>query len=102
MVVGLLGVDVAMHPPDVILDGQGLGTEKTSVNATLIEDVLKQEVEQISATPTVMAKPVLRVGRLQGFAMSVAEAMKMESVAYAFQAQLGYRPDEIKISLFNE
>src|SRR3954447_13172357 len=101
MVVGLLGVDVAMHPPDVILDGQGLGTEKTSVNAALIEDVLKQEVERVSSTPTVMAKPVIRVGRMQSFAMTVAQAVKMESVAYALQAQLGYHPDEIKISLFN-
>jgi tetratricopeptide (TPR) repeat protein len=34
--------------------------------------------------------------------MSLAEALKMQSVAYALQAQLGSRPDQIKISLFGE
>jgi len=103
LVVGFLSVDAAMHPPDAILEAEAIGTfEKTTLTAALVDDVLNQEVQRISATPSVMTRPVIRVGRLQGLAMSVAEALKMQSVAYALQAQLGYRPDQIKLSLFGE
>jgi tetratricopeptide (TPR) repeat protein len=101
--LGFLGVDAVMHHPDVILQSEASGTfEKTTVNADLVNDVMKEEVERISATPTVMTKPVVRVGRLEGIAMSVSEAFKMQSIAYALQAQLGYSSDEIKLSLFGE
>lgn len=103
LVIGFFGVDAAMHPPDVILEAQATGTfEKTTVNVDLVDDVLKQEVLRVASTPTVMTKPVIRVGRLQGLAMSMAEATKTQAVAYALQAQIGYRSDEIKVSLFAE
>lgn len=101
--LGFLGFDAVMHHPDVILQSEASGTfEKTTINVDLVNDVLKHEVERISATPTVMTKPVVRVGRLEGIAMSVSEALKMQSVAYALQAQVGYPSDEIKLSLFGE
>jgi tetratricopeptide (TPR) repeat protein len=102
-VLGYLGVDAAMHPPDVIFEAQTVGTfDKTTISTGLVDEVMKHEVQRISATPTVMTKPVMRIGRLEGLAMSLAEATKLQSVAYALQAQLGHRPDEIKISLFGE
>jgi len=103
LAIGFLGVDAAMHPPDAILEAEAIGTfEKTSINVDLVNEVLNQEADRISATPTVMTRPVIRVGRLPGLAMSVAEAMKLQAVAYALQAQLGYRPDQIKVSLYGE
>jgi len=103
LVIGFFGVDAAVHPPDVILEAQATGTfDKTAINVDLVDDVLKQEVLRIASTPTVMTKPVIRVGRLQDLAMSLAEATKTQAVAYALQAQLGYRSDEIKVSLFAE
>ncbi len=103
LMVGYLGFDAAMHPPDAILEAEAIGTfEKTTINVALVDDVLNQEAQRIAVTPTVMTRPVIRVGRLEGLAMGVAEAMKMQAVAYALQAQLGYRPDQIKVSLFGE
>ena len=103
LAIGFLGFDAAIHTPDTILEAEAIGTfDKTTVNAGLVNDVMSQTVQEISATPTVMTRPVIRVGRLQGLAMSLAQSVKMESVAYALQAQLGYRPDEIKISLYGE
>jgi tetratricopeptide (TPR) repeat protein len=103
LLFGFLGVDAVVHHPDVILEAQASGTfEKTTISVDLVDDVLRQEVERISATPTIMTKPVIRVGRLEGLAMSVSEALKMQALAYALQAQVGYRPDEIKLSLYAE
>jgi tetratricopeptide (TPR) repeat protein len=103
LLFGFLGVDAIVHHPDVILEAQSTGVfEKTNISVDLVNDVLRQEVERISATPTVMTKPVIRVGRLEGLAMSVSEALKMQALAYALQAQVGYRPDEIKLSLYAE
>ena len=103
LIVGFLGVDTAMHPPDAILQGEAIGTFKnTTVNASMVADVLNEEVDRISSTPTVMTRPVIRVGQLKGLAMSIATSMKLEQVAYAFQAQLGYQIDDIKLSLYDE
>jgi tetratricopeptide (TPR) repeat protein len=101
LLFGYLGVDAALHPPDAILEAEAVGTFAT-IKSGLVDEVLRQEVERIAATPTVMTKPVMRVGRLEGLAMSLAEAANMQSVAYALQAQLGSRPDQIKFTLFGE
>jgi tetratricopeptide (TPR) repeat protein len=101
--VGYLGLDAAIHPPDAILEAETTGTfEKTSISVTLVEDVLNQTVQQIESTPSVMTRPAIRVGRLQGLAMSVAEALKLQAVAYALQAQLGYQTDQIKLTVYGE
>ena len=103
LLVGFLGVDAAMHPPDAILVGEASGSFKdTTINGTMVTDVLTEEAARISSTPTLMTRPVIRVGLNQGVAMSIAESMKMEKVAYALQAQLGHQPDQIKVSLFSE
>lgn len=103
ILVGYLGVDAAIHPPDAILDGEASTSFKdTTINSTLVSDVLNGEAARISSTATIMTRPVIRVGRLQGVAMSIAETFKMEQVAYALQAQLGHQPDQIKVSLFGE
>ncbi len=103
LLVAFLGFDMAARPPDVILEAQVVGqADRTTLNVDVATDVLRQEVRRISATPTVMTTPVFRVGRLEGVGMSVAEYLRMESVAYALQAQFGARPDQIKITLFNE
>jgi tetratricopeptide (TPR) repeat protein len=103
LAVAYLGFDAAIHPPDAILEAEAVGTfEKTTITVSLVDDVLNQQVQRIASTPTVMTRPAVRVGRLQGLAMSVAEALKMQSVAYALQAQLGYRTDQIKVSLYGE
>ncbi len=101
--VGILGVDIATHRPDVILEAQASGTfDKSTINTELVNDIMTNEVQRIAATPSVMTQPVIRVGRLEGFTMSLAEVLRLQSVAYALQAQFGSRPDEIKINLFGE
>lgn len=102
LLVGFLGVDAAMHPPDAILDGEASAAFKDTINSTMVGDVLNGEVARISSTATIMTRPVIRVGQLQGVAMSIAQTFKMEQVAYALQAQLGHQPDQIKVSLFGE
>ena len=102
-VIAFLGFDAAMHTPDAIIEAEVVGSfDKTTINSTLANDLVTEEVYRISATPTVMTQPVIRVGRLEGLAMSLAESMKLQAVAYAFQGQLGYKLDQIKISLFGE
>src|SRR4051794_25426145 len=103
LAVAFLGFDAAIHPPDAILESETIGTfDKTTVTPALVDDVMRQTVQRIEATPSVMTRAAIRVGRLQGLAMSVAEAVKMQSVAYALQSQLGYRTDQIKITLYGE
>ena len=101
--IAYLGYDAVRHPPDAILEAEAIGSyEKTALSPGLVSDVLNEEVERISATPTIMTRPKIRIGRLSGLAVGLAESMKLQAVAYALQAQFGYRFDQIKLSLYGE
>lgn len=98
-----LGVDTVWHPGDVILEGSTVGkTDKISIDENMVNTILKDEVERISATPSVMAKPAVQTGNQGGIGMAIATAANMEGVARALQARVGYQPDQIKIVLFGE
>lgn len=103
LAVSGLGVDTVWHPGDVILEGTTVGnTDKISIDENMVNTVLKDEVERISATPSVMAKPEVQTGNQGGIGMAIATAANMQAVARALQARVGHQPDQIKIVLFNE
>jgi len=98
-----VGFDAIWHPPEVILEASAPGKlEKTTVDEGMINGILKSEVDRISSTPTLMAKPKVQLGRGGGLGMAIASAVNMQSIAYALQSQTGYQPDQIKIALFSE
>lgn len=101
--VGAVGLDALLHPRDVVLETVTTGTlERTSIDSSLARSIVEDEVAHVSATPTLMSKPQLRWSNQGGIAAAIAEATRLQSVAYAIQAQFGYQPDEYRIALFSE
>ncbi|MGE4046150.1 MAG: tetratricopeptide repeat protein [Acetobacteraceae bacterium] len=103
LLLASLGLDTVMHPRDVLLDGQVTARlQDTSFNEEMLTDILREEVERISSTPSVSSRPVIQVGRPEGFGVSIAEAMHVPGIAYALQSQFGTRPDQIRLGLYVE
>ena len=101
--IAALGLDAIWHPRDIVLETVSTGKlEKTSMDASLARSVVQDEVARISATPTLMSKPLIRWQHQGGIAVALAEAVKLQSIAYAVQSQFGYEPDEYRIVLFDE
>ena len=44
----------------------------------------------------------MELGRHGGFGMAIATAANLQSIAYALQQDVGYRPDQINVALFSE
>lgn len=103
LIIALLGFDTMLHPRDVVLEAQVASrAEKVVITEEMLTDILTEEVGRISETPSVIAHPIIQVGRPDGIAISIAEALHVPSVAYAFQSQFGMQPDHIKLRLFAE
>ena len=98
-----VGVDTVWHPPEVILEASTAGKlDKATIDDYMINGILKSEVDRVSSTPTLMAKPKVQLGKQGGIGMAIATAANMQSIAYALQSKVGYQPEQIKIAVFSE
>jgi tetratricopeptide (TPR) repeat protein len=103
LAVSALGFDTIWHPTEVILQASTAGKlDKVSIDQTMIDGILRGEVDRISATPTLVGKPRVELGKQGGIGMAIASAANLQSVAYALQKEAGYQPDQISIALFGE
>jgi len=103
LAMAAVGLDTVWHPTEVILEASAAGkTDKATIDENMINGILKSEVDRISSTPTLMAKPRVKLASQGGIGMAIASAVNMQSVAYALQSKVGIQPDQIRIALFSE
>ena len=101
--LGALGVDAVWHPQDVVLVTSAAGKlDKASVDGDIINTVVGNEIDRISQTPSIAAKPDVHLARQGSIALAIATAANLQSLVYAVQTKFGHQPDEIKIALFAE
>lgn len=73
LIIALLGFDTMLHPRDVVLEAQvAARVEKIVITEEMLTDILKEEVGRISDTQSVIARPIVQVGRPDGIAISIA------------------------------
>jgi tetratricopeptide (TPR) repeat protein len=103
VIASAIGLDTALHPASVVLDASVAGKlDKITVDAETLNGMLTYEVMQICSTPSVLAAPEIRAGANKGIGLAIAESVRMQSLALALQSQLGYQPEEIKLTLLGE
>ena len=101
--VTAVGLDTVWHQGDVVLETVTTGPlGKTSIDSGLARTIVEDEAAHVFATPTLVGKPKLRWSNQGGIGAAIAEATGLQSVAYAVQAQFGYRPDDYRLALFSE
>jgi hypothetical protein len=87
----------------VLLDASVAGKlDKVTVDGETLTGMLTYEVVRICSTPSVLSAPEIRAGVNKGVGMAIAQSVGVQSVALALQAQLGYQPEQIKVTLLGE
>lgn len=103
LILGVLGIDTIWHPRDVVLEAQVASQiSQSTFTEEMLSDIVKEEAMRVADTPSIVARPVIQVGRADGIAISIAESLHVGSVAYALQSQVGIQPDHIKLRMFIE
>jgi len=100
---GLLTADVAFHSSSVSIEvGAPETINKTVINKESVEKIFVAQLDKIAATLSVINPPDIRGSHDEGFAMILAEAAGIKSVAVAVQRQVGYDPDELNFNLYSQ
>ncbi|MEJ0019334.1 MAG: tetratricopeptide repeat protein [Acetobacteraceae bacterium] len=103
LALAALGFDTVWHPTQVILEASvARKFDKIAIDDAMVDGILRSEVERVAATPTLMGKPRIELGHQGGIGMALVTAAKLQSVAYALQSEVGFRPDQIRVALFSE
>lgn len=101
LALSAIGLDTIWHRDEVVLTSSAAGKlEKSTVDVGMMNIIIKDEMNRLSSTPSVVARPRVRTGG--GIGMAIATAANLQSIAHALQTQVGYQPDEIKLLLFSE
>jgi tetratricopeptide (TPR) repeat protein len=104
--LSLLGADAVIHSGSVAVEvataPQLVRMDKMSIDQPTLEAEFEDQLNRIATTHSVVSPPEIRSSREQGIGMALAQAAKVESIAYAMKSQLGYRPDTLRLALYVE
>ncbi len=99
--LGLLGADAVMHANNLIVEVVAPPrSEKVSIDDVTLEDTFENQLQAIARTRSLVDPPEIRASRKRGLGMALAEAARVQGVAYALQTELGYDPDKLRLALF--
>lgn len=103
LALGALGADTVWHPTEVILQTSSAGKlDKVTIDDAMMGNIVRREIDRISATPTLAGTPRVELGKQGGIGMAIASAANLQSIAYALQNEAGFQPDQINLTLFSE
>ena len=103
LALSAIGFDTIWHHDEVVVQSSAAGRlEKSTLDVGVMNLVLMDEVNRVSATPSVIARTRIRTSNTGGIGMAIATAANLQSVARALQSQVGFQPDEIRLALFSE
>jgi len=102
--LSLLGADTVIHSGSVAVEvvaaPQITRMTTPSIDLPTLEEEFEEQLNRIAGTHSVIEPQEIRSTREQGIGMALAQAAKVENLAYALQAELGYRPDKLRLALF--
>lgn len=103
MLFGTITVDTILHPRDIVIEAHtssNIGT--IYVTDQMLTDVMQREISNIALTPSVVAKPTVRLSTAKGIGVAMADSFGLSGVANAIQEQAGYRTDRIVVYVYSE
>src|ERR1700759_4110558 len=99
--LGLLGADAVINSDNLVVEVVAPPrSDKISIDEATLEQSFVNQLRAISETKSLVTPPEIRAGRKQGLGMALAEAARVQNVAYALQTELGYDPDRLRLALF--
>lgn len=103
MLVGTIGFDSILNPRSLIIEAytvSNLGS--LHVTDKMLTDAMEEQVARIALTPSIIAKPTVRLDATPGVGVAIADSVGLGAVATAVQAQVGYHADRISVYVFSE
>lgn len=98
---GLLTADAVVNANDVVVEVVAPPrSDKYSIDEATLEQTFEGQLQAIAATQSLIDPPEIRARRKQGVALALAQAARVEGVAYALQTEMGYEPDRLRLALF--
>jgi len=99
--LGLLGADAVMTADNLVVEVVAPPrSEKISIDEVTLEQTFEGQLRAISDTKSLVQLPEIRASRKQGIGMALAEAARVQGVAYALQTEMGYSPDRLRLALY--
>lgn len=104
MLVGSIGVDTILNPRSLIIEAYAATSDLGPFHVTdkMLTDAMEEQVAKIALTPSIVAKPTVRLDPTPGVGVAIADSLGVGAVATAIQAQVGYNADRISLYLFTE
>lgn len=103
VIASAVGLDTVLHPTSVVLEASVAGKlDKLTIDSDTLTGMLIYEVTQICSTRSILTPPEVRADATKGVGMALAQTVNMGNVALALQAQFGYQPERIKLTLIGE
>jgi len=103
LALGLLGADTVINSGSVAIEvAIAPKVDAISVDETTLAIEFQDQFDAISATPSLVRPLEIRSRDEQGIGMALAEALNAQKVGYALQRQFGFKPDNIRFTLFVE
>ncbi len=99
--LGLLGADTVINSSSVAIEvAIAPKVDNISVDETTLADEFKDQFDAISSTLSLVHPPEIRSRDQQGLGMALAEAVNAQKIGFALQHQFGFKPDNIRFTLF--
>lgn len=103
LLLSALGLDTVMHPRDIVLEAHKASQlGQVHLTDTMLNAVMKAQVEEIFLTKSVVTKPTIRLSKQKGIGVTITDSIGLSALANALQEQMGYRPDRIELHVFTE
>ena len=100
---GLLVVDAAVYSGTIVIDVVGPSKkEKLDVDQEAVQARFNHLVSDVVATRSLLRPPELIWSSNQGIGMAVAQSFGLEKDAAALKTELGFTPDELRVSFYWE
>ena len=89
MLVGSIGVDSILNPRSLIIEAY-TASDLGSLHVTdkMLTDAMEEQVARIALTPSIIAKPTVRLDPTPGVGVAIADSVGLGAVATAIQAQV--------------
>lgn len=103
LALGLLGANAVIYANSIIVEvAAPPKTDKIVIDQATLAQEFEDQVFKIAKVTSVVLPPEIYASNDQGIGMALAKEAKLENVAYALQAELGYNPDKLRYALFIE
>jgi hypothetical protein len=101
--LGLLAVDTAVYSGSVVIEVVGPPkTEKMDIDEGAVQAQFNHLISDVVATRSLLRPPELIWSSNQGIGMAVAQSLGLGKDAVALKNELGFTPNELRVSFYWE